>query len=399
MKILFINTLYTPNLVGGAERVVQSLAEGAVEAGHRSVVVSMGPQKGVRTTWVKGVKAYYVGLKNFYWPLENNKAPGVIKPLWHALDTYNPLMTREIARILDKERPDLVHTHTLAGFSTLSWRPVKQRGLPLVHTLHDYYLRCPKTTMFRNGRNCQGRCAQCLPFSLPRRHHTNQVDVVTGVSKFTLERHLQYDFFSNTPERRVIYNGFKVEAEPSTSRPGSRSLPIRFGYLGRLDPTKGIENLLISVNTLPAGSWSLKIGGRGPTGYVDHVRATYGSPAVEFLGYVAANDFFEEIDVLVVPSVWHEPSPRVISEAFAHGVPVLGSNRGGIPELIEDGHTGFLFDPELSNNLAQKLRQFTDDPGIIGRMQDACLEKAKSLLPENITVQYLEVYADAIKGG
>jgi glycosyltransferase involved in cell wall biosynthesis len=322
----------------------------------------------------------------------------MLKPFWHALDTYNPLMAREIASILDEERPDLVHTHTLVGFSTLSWHIVKQRELPLVHTLHDYYLMCPKATMFRDGKNCQGRCAQCLPFSLPRRRHTNQVDVVTGVSKFTLERHLQYDFFSNTPERRVIYNGFKVEAEPSTSRPGSRSLPIRFGYLGRLDPTKGIENLLISVNTLPAGSWSLKIGGRGPTGYMDHLRATYGSPDIEFLGYVAANDFFEEIDVLVVPSVWHEPSGRVISEAFAHGVPVLGSNRGGIPELIDDGNTGFLFEPDLSNDLAQKLNKFIDYPALTNDMRGSCLEKAASLLPKNIMSQYLEMYADVAGG-
>jgi hypothetical protein len=66
LKILFVNTLYTPNGMGGTDRAVQVLAEGLTKAGHRVVVVSTAPERGVRTGTVNGVKVYYVGLKNFY---------------------------------------------------------------------------------------------------------------------------------------------------------------------------------------------------------------------------------------------------------------------------------------------------------------------------------------------
>jgi glycosyltransferase involved in cell wall biosynthesis len=77
LKILFINTLYTPNLIGGIERAVQLLAESLAREGHQIVVASTAPERGVRTATVNGVKVYYVSLKNFYWPFgekENHRA-------------------------------------------------------------------------------------------------------------------------------------------------------------------------------------------------------------------------------------------------------------------------------------------------------------------------------------
>jgi glycosyltransferase involved in cell wall biosynthesis len=70
------------------------------------------------------------------------------------MDIYNPLMAWEVKKIIDREQPDLVHTHNLQGFSVAAWKVVKKRGLPLVHTMHDYYLLCPRNTMFGGGRNC-----------------------------------------------------------------------------------------------------------------------------------------------------------------------------------------------------------------------------------------------------
>jgi len=394
LKILYVSALYTPNFVGGAERVAQSLAEGSLKAGHQTVVVTGAPQKGVRVERVNGVKVYYVGIKNLYWPHRGSKNPGVLKPLWHGLDTYNALMARELDRILDLERPDLVNTHTIEGFSTLAWRPVKRRGLPLVHTLHEYYLLCPKHTMYRNGRNCQRQCVQCLPYAMPRKRHSNQVDAVVGVSRFLLERHLSFGYFAATPDRRVIYNSYRAEADvPPVD---TQSLPIRFGYLGRLDPTKGLETLLQSVAQLSRGTWSLDIGGRGQAAYEDYLRTRYEMPGVRFSGYVRPEVFFPEIDVLVVPSVWHEPSPRVISEAYAYGVPVIGSRRGGIPELIEEDSTGSLFDPDSPDELMQKMQRYVAEPAILRDMRSACLRRAESLLPEKIVEQYLGVYADAV---
>ena len=395
MKVLYINTLYAPYAVGGAERVVQTLAEGAIEAGHEAVVVATVPGKAISAAWVNGTKVHYVGLRNLYWPFSERRNPTALKPLWHALDTRQYWMASAVGRILDTERPDLVHTHSLSGFSTLVWRSVKQRGLPLVHTLHDYYLLCPKATMFRANKNCRRQCIRCSPYALLRRHGSNLVDEVTGVSKFVLERHLSHHYFHATPRKEVIYNAYKTKA--AASRSGTQSLPVRFGYLGRLDPSKGLEVLLDAVRQLPHGSWELRIGGKGLASYESHLRDRYEAPATSFLGYVETDPFFETIDVLVVPSVWHEPSPRVISEAYSHGVPVIGSRTGGIPELVENERTGFVFDNKRSIDLAAKMRACIDNPSMIGYMSQDCLKRAKRLLPEVITAQYLEAYAEVVR--
>lgn len=395
MKILFFNSLYTPNLVGGAERSVQALTESVAKAGHQVVVVSTAPRKGVQTDRVNGVRVYYIGLKNLYWPYQGTSHSTVTKLLWHALDTYNPWMGREVSRVLDAERPNLVHTNNLSGFSTLIWQQVKQRGLPLVHTLRDYYLLCPRSSMFRNGENCKRVCTKCRPYALVRRRLTNHVDTVVGVSRFVLERHLETGYFATTPKRRVIYTGYRAGSLSSPSR--DRSLPVRFGYLGRLVADKGIETLLESITQLPEGTWSLNIGGRGPAKYERYLRTKYEIPAIQFSGYIRPEVFFPKIDVLVVPSLWHEPFARTPIEAYGHGVPVIGSNRGGTPEFIEEGLTGFLFDPSSPEDLTAKMRRFINGPGMITNMQLACLRKAESILPQRTTEQYLEAYADSLE--
>jgi glycosyltransferase involved in cell wall biosynthesis len=114
------------------------------------------------------------------------------------------------------------------------------------------------------------------------------------------------------------------------------------------------------------------------------------------LGYTKPEDFFRRIDVLVVPSLWHEPFGRVVIEAYAHGVPVIASNRGGLPELVEQAQTGFLFNPNRPDDLTVKLQRCIDKPRIIDDMRPACLRMAKGFLPDVIVEQYLKVYSDVM---
>jgi glycosyltransferase involved in cell wall biosynthesis len=394
MKVLLLNALYTPYLLGGAERVVQSLAEGLADAGHEPIVITTAPQKGNRLDQVNGIKVYNIGLRNVYWPWGRVDKPKALKLLWHTLDTYNPWMAREVARILDAEHPDVVHTNNLAGFSPLVWQRVKERAVPLVHTLHGSYLLCPRTTMFRDGKNCEKQCAVCRPFALPRERLCDAVDVVVSVSRFTLERHTKLGVFAGTPEKRVIFNACHMQ--PSVLSSDARPLPIRFGYLGLLDPTKGIDVLLASVTQLPRATWSLDVAGEGPTAYERYLRSQYEKPPVRFWGRSRPELFFPSIDVLVVPSIYNDPLPTVIIEALTWGVPVIGSTRGGIPELVADGHTGFLFDPDRPGDLLTKMQRYIDEPSLVAGMREACLKNAERFLPANVVERYLETYVRAV---
>src|SRR5205823_4393182 len=116
------------------------------------------------------------------------------------------------------------------------------------------------------------------------------------------------------------------------------------------------------------------------------------APNVEFLGKVDGGRFLPSIDVLVVPSLWQENSPRVVYEAFAHGVPVICSNRGGMPELVENGTTGFVFEPERPEQLAELVDALAGRREQLRDMSARCLEAAARLRPEATTAGYLDAY-------
>ncbi len=263
MKVLLCSTLYHPNFLGGAERSVQLLAEALARRGLEVVVVTLGRERARKTGEVHGVRVHYLPVRNFYWPFAQ-PTPGIArKALWHGLDTYNPWMAASVGEVLDEEGPDVVNTHTIAGFSAAVWRAVKMRGLPLVHTLHDQYLLCPRSSMFKNGRDCRTQCVECRVYAWPRKRATALVDVVTGVSRFILDRHLRCGYFP-VARQAVIYNAYKLPAPVWREAPaGAHPGPLRIGYLGRLHPTKGVDRLVRAFLSLERGVAELWIAGSG----------------------------------------------------------------------------------------------------------------------------------------
>ena len=197
MKVVLLNTLYHPYRVGGAERSVRLLAEGLAAQGHKVVLVTLDkPGTSAKKETINGVEVYRVPLHNNYWPFTNNRhKPFVVRrALWHYRDRYNKAMARLVKTILEGERPDLLHTHNVTGFSVAVWDVAKSLGLPVVHTVRDYSLLCPRNA-YRKGRNCSRPCLSCLPFLIPKRKASVVVDVVVGNSRFTLKRHLEWGFF------------------------------------------------------------------------------------------------------------------------------------------------------------------------------------------------------------
>ena len=98
-----------------------------------------------------------------------------------------------------------------------------------------------------------------------------------------------------------------------------------------------------------------------------------------------------------MPSLWDEPLPRVVLEAYAYGVPVIGSNRGGISEIVESGSTGFIFDPMCAGALEKAIERFMSDPGLACRLGKNALLRSEEFTPERIVAKYLQVY-EAVKG-
>lgn len=396
MRVLLVSSLYEPHVVGGAERVVRALAEGVCEAGDDVAVLSLAPGGGRATDTVGGVRVHRVPLRNVYWPFGREARHPGARPVWHALDAYNPAMEGEAERVLDAERPDVVHTHNLAGFSVAVWRAARRRRIPLVHTIHDYYLMCPRTSMFRDGRNCGAQHLACRLYTGPRRMLAGLPDAVVGISRFALDRHLAHGYFAGVARREVIPNGYRAPGAPPPARaPGG---PLRAGFIGQLTPVKGVETLLREARELPPGGWELRVAGKGAPEYEERLRTELAGPGVRFLGFTRAEDFYREIDVLVVPSLWHEPFGMVVIEAFAHGVPVVGSRRGAIPEIVQDGRTGILFDPDARGELRDALAALAAEPRRLAEMRPRCLERARDFDPGAVIRSYRALYG-AVAGG
>jgi len=393
MKILLVSSLYTPYVLGGAERSVQMLAEALLKLGEEVLVATLAPAAESRTEEVNGVPVHYLALQNFYWPFGNQDSARPLKPIWHALDSWNFRMAKSLGALLDRESPDVVHTNSIAGFSVAAWSVVKKRRLPLVHTLRDYYLLCPRSTMFRNDRNCRKICTDCRFYASPRRRATQLIDAIAGNSQFMLDRHHQYGCFTTTKVQRVIYNSWNVRPDASPTERAADT-PLQLGYLGRLHPTKGIELLLKAVSRQAAHDCEIWIGGHGTPDYEADLRSSWTQPYVHFMGFVPPASLFKKIDVLVVPSLWHEPLPRAICEAYVHGIPVIGSNRGGIPEVIEEGRTGYVFDPSQPASLDSAIERFSKQPQGIAAMRNYVSKKSTDFAGEHVAQAYRNLYID-----
>jgi glycosyltransferase involved in cell wall biosynthesis len=248
----------------------------------------------------------------------------------------------------------------MVGFAVDFWKEAAERNIPIVHALHEFNLFCRNTNAFRDGHMCEGICLACR-VTEPKRWYSRHVSAVVGVSRDVLQRHLDLGFFNHIPaERRtVIWSMAPIGKRDRPVRPADA--PLTIGFIGRIVPEKGLENLLDGVARLPRNGWRLRIAGNvAPPLDADKLRARVTGLPVDWLGIVPAEEFYPQIDILVVPAIWADPGPLVVHEAFANAVPVIGARMGGITDFIEQDVTGWLYAPgdvaALTAILAERIR-------------------------------------------
>ena len=171
-------------------------------------------------------------------------------------------------------------------------------------------------------------------------------------------------------EARLEVSDYGFRLRPSAPR-ASRSTSVVFGFAGTIVWHKGVHVLVEAAARLSGDAAVLVYGDPAVSPeYVARLRHAAGA-RVRFMGpfeHDRLGDVYGAMDVLVVPSLWPENSPLVIHEAFMHGVPVVGARVGGIPDLIEDGVNGLLYDAESVDALARALQRFLDDRSLAGRL-------------------------------
>ena len=401
MKILFLNLFDDPAEGGGAEMTLHHLTHGLLRRGLEPIMLSIGAAPGLHRADRAGVRIWRAGLRNLYRPDLKHRPHPAARAAWHLLDSYNAPMQPLLRRVLQAEQPHVVSIHNLPGWSAAGWKTIADMRIPSVQVLHDAYTLCPKTTMYRAGRgNCTGQCAGCRLLRLPHRALSCRVSAVVGVSRYILDRHLQAGYFAGVPLQQVIHNA-RDAAELGVADAPARAAGsgLRIGFIGRLDPTKGVEPLLDAFAAADLPHAELWIAGNGKADYEQSLRARHAGERVRFLGRVAPRNFYPQVDIVVVPSLWHDTFPGVVFEALAFGKPVIGARRGGIPEMIRGGENGLLFEPDRPGELVAALRCLAGDATLRARMGQAARDSARPFLDRDGWIaQYQTLYQSIVHG-
>lgn len=398
MHVMVVNNLYPPLMAGGAERIVAYLCEGLVERGHRVTVVSTcGPEMEPYPVETRnGVEVIRFFPPNVYWSFERSLKPGPRKWIWHARDAWNGAAGDRLRAILDRARPDVMHTHLIDGFSAAIWARARRAGVPVLHTAHDYHLLCPRAFLLTHDwKLCTRPRAHCRLYRHWHISTTRHIDLFASPSQFLLDLHQRAGLRAG--RGKVIHNGIPLPADGADIRARrtaeSRS---RFLMLTRLTEEKGITTALDAMAQLPPDlPVELAIAGKGVL--EEKVRAAAAAdPRIRYLGFLdgeAKSTALARAGHLLLPSLWYENAPVTIIEAAAYGLGLVGSAIGGIPEFVEPGGTGFLFPAGDATALAAVMTRLARDPAALPTLADSSAALAQRYSMERMIDDYETHYA------
>lgn len=341
------------------------------------------------------------------------------------------LLDKNFAEIIAKIKPDIAHIGHINHLSTGLIDELNKQNIPIVYTLHDFWLMCPRgqflTRSIGNENNfqlCSGqddhKCAtDCYKVYFSGKDENEKQDleqwskwinqrmvetksIINKIGLFIAPSNYLRSRFINdfgVPADKIVYldYGFPTEYLTKTEKSKDKS-GFTFGYIGTLIPAKGVNQLIEAFKQIK-GKATLKIYGRenGQSTQALKQLAASSKNKIEFAGeYVnhnLANDVFSKVDCIVVPSIWAENSPLVIHEAQACKIAVITANFGGMKEYVQHMVNGLLFEhrngnslkeqlefavanPNLIKELGEKGYLFSDD-GSVPNIQDHCKELEK----------------------
>jgi len=306
----------------------------------------------------------------------------------------DPNMRSIVSRLIARLQPDIVHYHSLLNFSMGVSEAVSLAGRPSVYTSHNYWPMCPRMYLFQKDlKLCSGpsddgsKCAACI--GRPDKAADYALRVEHGRRMF--DRHIgRHLAVSNRVRQLFIENGHSpsricvLQQQPETvdhiwqhigacrMPENSSARPLKVGFIGSLLPQKGIHVLVAAGEVFEAGQIEIQVFGSGPATYVKELEKIDRKNLVRFHGHYELSqlpDLLGRVDLVVIPSVWEDCAPLVVAEALAARVPVIGSRIGGIPDFIQEGVNGFLFEPGNPAALAGTLRRLVENPSLLPQMQ------------------------------
>lgn len=410
MRILIVVHGYPPSFMGGAELRAERTARGLAARGHEVAVLCIESMNAPEHRLVIGERLQDgVHVHQLY--VQTLAALGDGYERYESDATQNAL-----AELIGQWHPDIVHLFSgyLMGTGVIDVSVEHQ--VPVVVSLTDYWWLCHRINLVRtDGTRCNGPspvgCARChreryrryrLPstvarpladglwelagripllgehFGVDRQSERlptmlatlEKASALIAPSQFLAKTYMRHGL--NHPQLHVWRQGVSLNACPLRTP----SPMLRFGYFGQIKHHKGVHTLIAAWEQLKSElPRSLEIFGsaHGEEGYATRLQQITRQMAAvtwhEAIPHAHVWQKLAEIDVLIIPSRWFENSPNVILEAQAMGVVMIGTNLGGIAELIEHEANGLLFAADDAADLAQQMQRLLDEKDLLPRLQ------------------------------
>jgi len=349
------------------------------------------------------------------------------------------LIDQRFVQVLDSFQPDIVHVGHLNHLSTSLLNEATSRSIPLVFTLHDYWLMCPRGQFIqRNSKEpcglcsgqsnekCAKQCYSCrysgaedevdLDRSFQEKwigRRMNHIrELVTSIDRFIAPSRYLMDRFIRDfglPKEKTLYLDYGFDLERLKGRKRRSSEPLTFGYIGTHIQSKGIQDLIQAFG-MCKGEAQLKIWGREreETKVLKRHIETFPVDVQKRISWMGeyenpkiVSDVFNHVDMIVVPSVWVENSPLVIHESLQVGVPVLTADAGGMKEYVHHDVNGLLFKHRDVRELCANIQRVIDDPSLLDKLSQKRYLQSDTgdVISVDEHVQAVEeVYHDLLKG-
>lgn len=375
MRIVLVNKFHYRK--GGSETYCFTLAEGLRKLGHEVFFFSMQDDRNEPCDQER----FFVDARDYNGPVTVAEKASAAVSLVYSLEAR-----RKFEALCEEVHPDVVHlnlVHRQITLSILDAPYLKEHGVPIVYTAHDYILVCPDYLLLDgNGEVCEeclgGRFSHCVrrrcvkgslaksclaaleaEFLKVTRSY-GKIDRFIAPSEFMRSKLIQ----GGLPSWRVVVMRNPIALPALDGRDGepSSACPY-FLFFGRIAKEKGVSVLLrafaVAAPEIPS-EWRLKIAGDGPIReQVERACVDLGiRDRVDILGFKSGEELHrlvEEARFSVAPSLWVENMPYAIVESMAAGTPVIASRIGSLPEFIREGEVGFLAIAGDSRDLAAKL--------------------------------------------
>lgn len=376
MRILYLVHQFFPRHVTGTERFTLNLARQMTRMGHLPTVMTYErePAEEDFATFQGDVlirRYSYETISVISLAHSKNRT---------SYDLFDPSIEEAFNKL--DVKCDVVHICHPMWLSSIA-RSCKNLNIPIVLTVTDPWLLCPRALIDVRFKLCDGprkgeKCVKNCKFEsrIIERYYDslsifNMVDEITTSSKFTASL-----FRRNGWKRPIRMVTHSIDYRYVRTTEKNRQANVCFGYIGAIAWHKGLHVLVNAFRKVKSSKVRLNIHGslRDDPEYADGIlQFAKNDPRIRFMGpfdMADSSEVMSNISVLVVPSVYYDNFPLVVLMGLAYKTPVIGSDIGGIPEIVQDGKNGFLFKPGRSDELASLIERIAAKPKIIQNLQE-----------------------------